>query len=1149
MRKIDILHMQECRVTSETFQKCDFIKANFQIFANNSESEYGTCSLVKNNIEVKNVKIIPGGRIIAFDIDDTTLFNIYLPSGTAAKAEREEMVGSLLSNMMLDAGHRGIAMGDFNCLDNALDATHSAEQKISSSLKRFTKIHSWQDCYRKLHPNSRAFSFAYKRHMGEAGLTEGAARLDRSYSWGGLECTEAGYWPLPFSDHWGHEVKIQLSNRSIAEEPLFRPYFKVKPDVAKDEEFISRVDETVNGWLPAKEKMPLTEWWEVLKKDVRMVAKEITRKRKKERKQRLTFLMLLQTHLANKVSGGQLHLLDQLREAQLNIKEWFEKRAEEVAMLAKIQDVQENEKMSIYHHEKLYNVRKKSHIVKLLNKEGILVEGHNECAKLLNNEAKELLREAPNLDHVAQEELLESVNEVFTKHDNEMLEKDITDEEVKESLLMANRASSPGSDGLTFSVYIHCWQSLGPHLCQVIREIVKERKMCESMRHSFLIYSPKVGKEGSRKIKDLRKLALLQADFKVLSGVLVNRLKKTENHTLSEHQYSSGGKKISHGVCRMRNAIESIKPTSKGCAVIETDFASAFDFMSVSWIWKVLKKKGCSEVFISVLRNLYEETDCFVSCIVNNEQQEKMVNRRKNIRQGDRISTTLYSFAADGLLISLNKRLKGLEYFKLDTSGPRHPLFGGPQPVKEKLTVIGFVDDVKGLITSVKEFDILDRTLSLFEKATGSRLHRNAESRKCNSLTLGRWSRWSQADSPLNYMSIVSEINMLGVTLGRNSSKSRAANGEELVKRVQKKLSIYKSGRFSPLTCKPFTANTYLLSKITHRCGVISMRAADTRKIQSLIKTWITQELLQKPPEMILFRDPAEGGLGLISVEARSTANLIKNFVDLGHEKSKHKTLYMSSVYRAFVSDEDDMRALVKRPTFLPQVVYDVIKEATEDDNDMIVGYTTKTWQERVTKRFITHNRDPQTGICTLIPTKQEDLNSDTDWDNIWQNMRCKGLTPSQSSYLFKMVHNLLPHNSKLLQFGLKDNDICNFCTQSDSRSHLWVCPQAAGLGSAVKQILEKHAAHNQEVPWDELCRLEVDLHQQFTLQAMILIAEVGSHISACRAKEKKSEPELVTAALRTRAAALQANKKYEQEGSTLNQWIESYFLHASAPS
>ena len=108
---------------------------------------------------------------------------------------------------------------------------------------------------------------------------------------------------------------------------------------------------------------------------------------------------------------------------------------------------------------------------------------------------------------------------------------------------------------------------------------------------------------------------------------------------------------------------------------------------------------------------------------------------------------------------------------------------------------------------------------------------------------------------------------------------------------------------------------------------------------------------------------------------------------------------------------------------------------------------------------------------------------------------------------------------------------------------------QAAGLGIIVKEILEEHAAHNHKVPWDGLCRLEVDLHQQYILQAMVLIAEVGSHISACRAKEKQSEPELIIATLRTRAAALQASKKYEQAGRALDQWVDSYFVHKSAPS
>ena len=280
--------------------------------------------------------------------------------------------------------------------------------------------------------------------------------------------------------------------------------------------------------------------------------------------------------------------------------------------------------------------------------------GHEECAKLLNEEAKTLLDTAPTLQPNAQEELLDNLTEVFTKEDNEMLEKEITDDEVKESLLKANRSSAPGSDGLSFLLYIQCWESLGPHLCEVLREVVKKGDLCESMKHTFLVFSPKVGKESSTKVKDLRKLSLLQTDFKVLSGVLVNRLKKTERHTLSEHQYSTGGKKITHGVCRARNAIESVKSNSKGCAIFETDFVSAFDRMSVSWIWKVLHRKGCSRIFTSVLQNLYEYTDCYVTCIINNEQQKRLVNNRKNIRQGDRSSTTLFAFAADPLLVTLN---------------------------------------------------------------------------------------------------------------------------------------------------------------------------------------------------------------------------------------------------------------------------------------------------------------------------------------------------------------------------------------------------------------------------------------------------------------------------------------------------------------
>ena len=101
-----------------------------------------------------------------------------------------------------------------------------------------------------------------------------------------------------------------------------------------------------------------------------------------------------------------------------------------------------------------------------------------------------------------------------------------------------------------------------------------------------------------------------------------------------------------------------------------------------------------------------------------------------------------------------------------------------------------------------------------------------------------------------------------------------------------------------------------------------------------------------------------------------------------------------------------------------------------------------------------------------------------------------------------------------------------------------------------VREILEEHSVQNHKVPWDSLCRLEVDLPQQYILQAiaMVLIAEVGSHISAYRAREKQSEPEMIIAILRTSAAALQACKKYDQAGRALDQWVDSYFVHKPAP-
>ena len=192
-----------------------------------------------------------------------------------------------------------------------------------------------------------------------------------SYYWGEVNCLEA-LWhcgQLPAATTWAN---IEIKDHTIALEPKFRPYFKVRPEGARDEELKDRVREIINEWQPSKGLMPLLEWWEVVKREVRKEAKVITRKRKQQRKQRLTFLMLLQSHLAKNITNGQFQELEQYRSVQLEIREWFEKEAEEILMLANIKDAEESEKNRIFHHERLYNTRKRSSILKLTNPSTLL---------------------------------------------------------------------------------------------------------------------------------------------------------------------------------------------------------------------------------------------------------------------------------------------------------------------------------------------------------------------------------------------------------------------------------------------------------------------------------------------------------------------------------------------------------------------------------------------------------------------------------------------------------------------------------------------------------------------------------------------------------------------------------------------------------
>ena len=167
----------------------------------------------------------------------------------------------------------------------------------------------------------------------------------------------------------------------------------------------------------------------------------------------------------------------------------------------------------------------------------------------------------------------------------------------------------------------------------------------------------------------------------------------------------------------------------------------------------------------------------------------------------------------------------------------------------------------------------------LFERSSGCKVHRDPLSNKCKFLPIGKWrNKIKQEEIPVNYFMITDSLDFLGVSLCSTYLQTKKINGEKLIEKLRKTVNAWKAGRYMALSMRAHSVNTYALSKIYHKYSVIEPRKGDIDKINSIVKSYIYQDLIYKPQELALWRPIQVGGLGLFNVEVRAKALFINNF-------------------------------------------------------------------------------------------------------------------------------------------------------------------------------------------------------------------------------------------------------------------------------
>ena len=149
--KVDILHLQECKMDDDTFSQCGFLTSNYNLFSNNKpdDSYYGTASLVRSDLEVSNVHTDNDGRILVFEAAGCTWGNFYLPSGSDgnSRAKREHYFSEIIPDLMVRRLANGAAGGDFNSIISIPDSNKNPQSKISPSCRNLVRAFSWTDSF------------------------------------------------------------------------------------------------------------------------------------------------------------------------------------------------------------------------------------------------------------------------------------------------------------------------------------------------------------------------------------------------------------------------------------------------------------------------------------------------------------------------------------------------------------------------------------------------------------------------------------------------------------------------------------------------------------------------------------------------------------------------------------------------------------------------------------------------------------------------------------------------------------------------------------------------------------------------------------------------------------------------------------------
>ena len=786
------------------------------------------------------------GRIISVkvQIEDliVRLINLYAPNND------EPQFFQKLDSLIQDDGDKLIIGGDFNLvLDLGKDKvggnniTHNRSQmELLQQMEKYSLIDIW----RFQHKEEQKFT--WEKYHPDIILERLDYLLVSEELIPSIPLTEIA--PRFLSDH--ATPYLILKPTQITRGPGF---WRLNTSLLSDENYVEQVIEIIRE-EKGKSYSTNSLKWETIKMHVRGFSIQYSSRKKKSRENILAALDkkldrckqdIIDQTFEIFTKQQTLEQIDKIEQERNKLIEYKLKGACIRSRREWLENGEKNSKM-FFNLEKQNNRKKNRAQIRLDN--GKITSNNN---KILE-EQKRIYSDLYKTRNIKiNDEYLNNISlPQISKEERAEMDKEITEQEIKDALNMMDKDKVPGIDGFPSEFYKTFWEEIKGIMTYLIREVLVVG-FAESARRGVISLIEKPERD-LLKILEWRPLSLCNVDFKIAGKILANRLYKVLPKIIKNEQTGFMKERgAAENVLTMLSQIEYCTLNNIEALLVSFDFAKAFDHVEWNVLYKIMHRFNISSEFTKKIQALYTGIQ---SCTTNNGFTSEYFNITRGLRQGCTLSPPAFLLYVEvlGEKIRQNKNIQSI-------------LQGEDVPTSKHGQ---FADDLWAIIKAdrnsyehlIKEFDLFSRNTGLkinYDKTQvvriGSLRHSNAKFYSEKPI------QWSEGTK------------ILGFKIKANLQNTIDENFNQCLFKIEKTLSAWQA-RSMTLIGRILLVNTLAISLTTHLMTCLPTPESFFKKAKEIIVKFIWKNKKPKIAYDKLIQKIQHGGLKLIDLKTKEIA-------------------------------------------------------------------------------------------------------------------------------------------------------------------------------------------------------------------------------------------------------------------------------------